>query len=101
LPFLSFSLKLSFLSYSLHFFFPVQPWVQERKELLEFSSSSGVFMKLPLINFMLFFSLIVDIFLTTLLNFDRSKILTTYKTICEEIPRKISARFDGRIEHYA
>jgi hypothetical protein len=36
-------------------------------------------------------------FLMTLQNFDHSKILTTYKTICEEIPHKISAWSDGRI----
>jgi hypothetical protein len=51
-------------------------------------------------NFMLFFSLIVDIFLMTLPTSDHSKLLIVYNTICEEIPGKCSARFDGRIERY-
>jgi hypothetical protein len=40
-------------------------------------------------------------YLTTLPNFDRSKILIVYETICEGGPPKLLGRSDGWIERYA
>jgi hypothetical protein len=40
-------------------------------------------------------------YLTTLPNFDRSKVLTIYENICEGVLRKCSVQFDGQIERYA